>query len=316
MQNKNKPFVIFLIGPTAAGKTDFLFSIYKYLSIDVISVDSALIYKNMDIGTAKPTHHQLEIIPHKLINIKDPSENYSIFEFKKDVMIEINSIIKSGRIPFLVGGTMLYYHILIYGLHFLPSKSESFRKKIYNFIKKNNRSNIIHSFLKKVDPISADNIHVNDHIRLVRCLEIYFLTGNPASILKKKKCIFPYRIIQFGLVTMNRELSYRNITNRFEQMLKLGFEEEVFKLFQRKDLGIHLPSIRSVGYFQMWKYLNGEINYFEMKNQAIYATCHLFKKQMTWLRNWKNINFLSSENKNLSVKTILTILHKLNKNLN
>ncbi|CAL4325299.1 tRNA dimethylallyltransferase [Buchnera aphidicola (Thelaxes suberi)] len=304
-----KPIVIFLMGATTTGKTDFAILLSKYLPIDIISVDSVLIYKNMNIGTAKPSCKILNKIPHKLINIKDPIESYSVFEFQNDAIREINNSIALNRIPFLVGGTMLYYYVLLHGLYCTPPESAYFKTKIFSCVHNKEKIKNFYNLLKKIDPKTALLIHKNDIKRIARALNIYFNTGQLVSNLKlKKKNRIHYEIIQFAMISSDRIEVHKKIKNRFENMLKMGFEEEVIHLFNRGDLNINCPSIRSVGYRQMWNYLNKKISYLEMKNQAIYATCQLYKKQLTWIKKWKDVCFLNSDNKKLAIDTFFIVL--------
>ncbi|QCI26960.1 tRNA (adenosine(37)-N6)-dimethylallyltransferase MiaA [Buchnera aphidicola (Thelaxes californica)] len=311
-----KPIVIFLMGPTTSGKTDFAILLNNYLPINIISVDSGLIYKYMNIGTAKPSVEQLKMVPHYLVNIVDPVEIYSIFRFKKDVLQAIKDSINSHRIPVLVGGTMLYYHVLLHGWHPTPPKNIYFQNKMLSCIHKPEKLKYLYTYLKKIDPLSAKLIHKNDSRRIIRALNIYFSTGLTTSFFKKQDGVrFPYKVIQFSMVVSNRFIAHERIKTRFFHMLELGFQKEVEELFNRGDLNANLPSIRCVGYRQMWSYLNNEISYQDMQKKSIYATCQLYKKQITWLKKWKNIYFLNIENKQLSLDMMLIILKK-NMNLN
>lgn len=275
------------MGPTASGKTAFAMGLCQRYPIDIISVDSALIYRGMDIGTAKPTKQQLIRYPHQLIDICDPSESYSAANFCRDATDAIEIILAKGRIPLLVGGTMLYFKALIEGLSPLPAANVEIRKKIEE--KANQEGwKAIHQELEKVDPVSASKIHPNDPQRLNRALEIYLLTGKSLTDLTQKSGHeLPYNIMQLGMMTEDRRVLHQRIETRFLQMLEQGFENEVKQLITRSDLHLNLPSMRCVGYRQMWEYLRKETSYDEMVFKGIAATRQLAKRQITWLRGWK-----------------------------
>lgn len=295
------------MGPTACGKTKFAISLREYLPIELISVDSALIYRDMDIGTAKPSLSDLSNHPHRLLNIKDPIENYSVAEFYSDVLKEINDIIKLGKIPCLVGGTMFYYNVLLNGLSILPPSNIKIREYLLK-----NKKNFLHKKLELIDPISASRIHKNDIQRLLRALEVFYLSGKNLTELKKNNNHkLPYTIFQFAIIPPSKEWLHDRIKLRVKNMLMLGFQDEVELLFFRGDLHINLPSIRCIGYRQMWEYLEYKINYNEMFNKIIYATKKLAKHQLTWLKKWKNLNkLLYSSNNNILIKQLLDILKK------
>lgn len=284
--------VIFLMGPTGIGKTNLAINLKNYFPIEIINVDSTLIYRGMNIGTAKPSLEERLLVPHHLLDIIDPCETYSVVQFRRDALIHIKNIILKNKIPILVGGTMLYYKSLLYGLSPLPPANSKIRKYIDQILLKHDNI-FLHQQLSKVDLESSKIIHHNDIRRISRALEIFLITGKTLTEIKKipgKK--LPYKIYQFALITKNKNFLYSKINYRLKKMLLLGFEEEVRKLFIRKDLNLSLPSINSIGYRQMWKYLLGKINYEEMIKDIILATKKLIKKQMTWLRNWENIYFI------------------------
>lgn len=303
-----KPVVIFLMGPTASGKSQVAISLRRYLPIELISVDSALIYRGMDIGTDKPNSLELLHHPHRLLNIKDPSEYYSSGEFQLDVLNEISEIIKLGKIPCLVGGTMFYYKILLNGLSFLPPSSIKLRE---NLLRQQKNENFLHKKLELIDPISANRIHKNDLQRLLRALEVFYLSGKSLTELTNNHNYhFPYTVFQFAIIPTNKELLNKKIEYRTNKMLEIGLQKEVENLFFRGDLHINLPSIRCIGYRQMWKYLEYKITYKEMLYQIIYATKKLAKHQLTWLKKWKNINKLYGLNHTTIINEILCILKK------
>lgn len=285
------------MGPTASGKTAFAMALADKYPIDIISVDSALIYRGMDIGTAKPTQDEQKQYPHKLIDICDPAQSYSAANFRHDAIVEIDNSLKNGRIPLLVGGTMLYFKALIEGLSPLPAADSEIRQQIEE---KANRLGwqAIHEDLKKVDPVSAKRIHPNDPQRLNRALEVYLITGKSLTELTEQSGeALPYDIKQFAIMPQDRAELHQRIEQRFLQMLDQGFEDEVKRLMQRSDLHLNLPSIRCVGYRQMWEYLTGDVSYDEMVFKGICATRQLAKRQITWLRGWQQpITWLNSDN--------------------
>ena len=285
------------MGPTASGKTAFAMALADKYPIDIISVDSALIYQGMDIGTAKPTQDEQKQYPHKLIDICDPAQSYSAANFRHDAIVEIENSLKNGRIPLLVGGTMLYFKALIEGLSPLPAADSEIRQQIEE---KANRLGwqAIHEDLKKVDPVSAKRIHPNDPQRLNRALEVYLITGKSLTELTEQSGeALPYDIKQFAIMPQDRAELHQRIEQRFLQMLDQGFEDEVKTLMQRSDLHLNLPSIRCVGYRQMWEYLTGDVSYDEMVFKGICATRQLAKRQITWLRGWQQpITWLNSDN--------------------
>lgn len=288
------------MGPTASGKTDLAIKLRNYLPIELISVDSALIYKGMDIGTAKPSKEKQSLVKHHLLDIVDPSEFYSVAKFQEDAHYNIKNILMRNKIPVLVGGTMLYYKVLVDGLSVLPPANLSIRNKIKKIFEKKG-SIFVHKKLSQIDKESSIIIHPNDKKRIERALEIYLISGKTLTELKNKaKKFLPYKIYQFAILPDNKEVLYKKINDRLKKMLYLGFENEVIKLFERQDLNIDLPSIRCIGYRQMWEYLIGNINYNEMINKTITSTKKLIKHQITWLRNWKNIYFINNECKKKS----------------
>ncbi|BGI50861.1 MAG: tRNA (adenosine(37)-N6)-dimethylallyltransferase MiaA [Arsenophonus endosymbiont of Ceratovacuna japonica] len=306
----NKPLAIFIMGPTASGKTELVMLLRKQLPIEIISVDSASIYRGMDIGTAKPTLEEQKIAPHRLIDILDPSIPYSVANFYRDALLEMKKIVKLGRIPLLVGGTMLYFKVLLEGLSPLPLSNITIRSKIKMQAKKSGWLSI-YKLLETLDPLSAMKIHPNDQQRLSRALEIFLISGRSLTELTKvvgKK--LNYNILQFAILPKNRKIIHQRIEERFIKMLDAGFKNEVNFLYTRGDLNIDLPSIRSVGYRQMWLYLSGEISYNEMIYRGICATRQLAKHQITWLKRWKNVHILDSLDSKEALKTILYIINK------
>lgn len=311
--NKKLPIVIFLMGTTASKKTYLATRLAKILPIELISVDSSLIYKKLDIGTDKPKKNDFFYKKHWLIDIKEPYQLYSVMEFYHDVLQIMDEIIKRGKIPFLVGGNMFYYNKLINTISpLLPPPNFKIRKMIINQIK-NKSYKSYHHMLKKIDIISANKIHCNDIQRNLRALEIFFLTGKPLSKLQKNKGTkIPYKIYQFGLTYYNRQILYKNIENRILKMLELGFEKEVKDLIKNEYLKINFPAIRCIGYKQMFLYILNKISYKEMIQQTTINTRHLAKKQLTWLRYWKNIYWFDSNCIYKAYDFIIKFIKKLN----
>ena len=305
--SEHKPLAIFLMGPTASGKTDLAIQLRQQLPVEVISVDSALIYRGMDIGTAKPSKAELALAPHRLIDICDPAESYSAANFRTDALREMQEISAQGKIPLLVGGTMLYYKALLEGLSPLPSADEKVRSEIEA------KAALIgwvglHQKLSKIDPISAQRINPNDSQRINRALEVFYLTGKTLTELTAQKGeALPYDILQFAIAPEQREVLHRRIEQRFHNMIELGFQQEVEKLYRRPDLNENLPSIRCVGYRQMWEYLRGDYDHDEMVFRGICATRQLAKRQITWLRGWTSpIQWLDSLQPAQALEKVLT----------
>ena len=287
------PQVITIMGPTASGKTALAIELAKKINGEVISVDSALIYRGMDIGTAKPDLTEQDGIKHWLIDIIEPNETYSVAEFRRDAIDCIEDIIARGKVPILAGGTMMYFNGLIKGLSSLPNADDNVRKQIQAFIDEHGLS-AAHRKLCEVDPDSGQRIHENDPQRIIRALEVYELSGKTITELQSiKPKALPYDFTQFSLMPNNRVVLHERIAQRFDLMLANNFEQEVAKL--RKDTRLHceLPAIRSVGYRQMWLYLAGEygdgkIAWETMREKGIVATRQLAKRQITWLRGWSD----------------------------
>ena len=305
--SEHKPLAIFLMGPTASGKTDLAIQLRQQLPVEVISVDSALIYRGMDIGTAKPSKAELALAPHRLIDICDPAESYSAANFRTDALREMQEISAQGKIPLLVGGTMLYYKALLEGLSPLPSADEKVRSEIEAKAALIGWSGL-HQELSKIDPISAQRINPNDSQRINRALEVFYLTGKTLTELTAQKGeALPYDILQFAIAPEQREVLHLRIEQRFHKMIELGFQQEVEKLYRRPDLNENLPSIRCVGYRQMWEYLRGDYNHDEMVFRGICATRQLAKRQITWLRGWTSpIQWLDSLQPAQALEKVLT----------
>lgn len=298
------PLALFLMGPTASGKTDLAIRLRQKFPVEIISVDSALIYKGMDIGTAKPDQSELALAPHRLIDILDPSEAYSAADFRRDALREMQAIADQGKIPLLVGGTMLYYKALLEGLSPLPAADPDIRQQIDDEAKQFGWAHL-HQQLQDIDPVSAQRIHPNDPQRLSRALEVYRISGKTLTELTQTKGeALPFRVKQFAIAPKERAELHRRIELRFEKMVEAGFEQEVRALYQRDDLHPDLPSIRCVGYRQMWDYLDGNGTLDEAIFRGICATRQLAKRQITWLRSWNDLTWLDSENVEQALETL------------
>lgn len=283
------PKVFCLLGPTAVGKTDVAVNWVQQYPLEIISVDSALIYKDMDIGTAKPDANTLAKAPHRLINFLDPAQSYSAANFYQDAVREIEDIIQLGKIPLLVGGTMLYFRALQQGLNAMPEADSALRQKIDALIAEQGLATVYQQ-LQNVDPVSAQKIKPNDRQRIQRALEVYQLTGKPLSEFHQQQTQrLPYEFVNLAIVPEDRVGLHQRIEQRFQNMLTAGVIEEVAALKQREDLHLGLPSMRAVGYRQIWQYLDGEYSKEEMIAKAVAATRQLAKRQITWLRRWPNI---------------------------
>ncbi|MDN2664181.1 tRNA (adenosine(37)-N6)-dimethylallyltransferase MiaA [Psychromonas sp. 14N.309.X.WAT.B.A12] len=289
------PKAIFLMGPTASGKTDLAIKLAQQCRCEIISVDSALIYKQMDIGTAKPSAEEQALAPHMLVDIIDPTESYSAGNFRDDALRLMNEIVARGNTPLLVGGTMLYYKALVEGLSPLPSADPIVRAAIEKQVNESSWQ-ALHEELQQIDPVSAKRIHVNDPQRLARAIEVYRITGKSMTELTEVKSDpIPFDVQQFAIAPSEKAVLHERIERRFDLMLAGGFEEEVRALYERGDLHLDLPSMRCVGYRQMWEYIEGKMDYEEMRFRGVVATRQLAKRQMTWLRGWKqNIHWLES----------------------
>ena len=299
------PPAIFLMGPTAAGKTDLAIELTKVLPCELISVDSALVYRGMDIGTAKPSKQLLAEFPHRLIDILDPAEAYSAADFRRDALQAMAEITARGKIPLLVGGTMLYYKALIDGLADMPAADPQVRAQIEEEAARLGWQ-ALHEQLAAIDPESAARIHPNDPQRLSRALEVYRVSGQSMTALRQRQSAqsteaaasglqqLPYTVANLAIAPANRQVLHRRIEQRFTLMLEQGFIDEVVALRARSDLHAGLPSIRAVGYRQVWDYLDGKLTSAEMQERGIIATRQLAKRQFTWLRSWTDLHWLDS----------------------
>lgn len=337
------PPAICLMGPTASGKTDLAISLCKHLPVDIVSVDSALIYRDMNIGTAKPTAEELLEAPHRLIDILDPIESYSVARFYEDALSEMRKISEKGRIPLLVGGTMMYFRVLRDGIAAMPSADEGVRKEINRLAEEKGWAHI-HSLLKDIDPESAERIKPSDTQRLQRALEVYRVSGRTLTdywrmqrshnsgeanalgaglqeiknnsvrtgnkgeadytIIDDSIPPVPFRLKSFAIAPAERKDLHDRIATRFRTMLESGFEDEVARLRARGDLTLQMPSMRCVGYRQMWEHLDGKYDYDFMVERGIIATRQLAKRQLTWLRSWDELTWLETGDQN-NLATVL-----------
>lgn len=291
-----KPAAIFLMGPTASGKTDLAVELVQRLPVEIISVDSALVYRHMDIGTAKPGPEILSIAPHRLIDICEPTGSYSAANFRTDALAAMQEIHDSGKIPLLVGGTMLYFKALEQGLADLPASDPALRRRLEH--EANNLGlSALHDRLQALDPVAAARIHQNDPQRILRALEVYELSGRPLSELldSQQGKGMPFRAIKLIRAPADRAVLHQRIAQRFTQMLEQGFEQELRELMKTPGFSPALPAMRSVGYRQMINHLLGEISYEEMCDKAVAATRQLAKRQFTWLRKETEAHWLDDE---------------------
>ena len=313
MIDSHLPPAVCLIGPTASGKTELAVELVERLPLDIISVDSVMIYRGMDIGSAKPDPETLARAPHRLIDIRDPVEAYSAAQFREDAQREMAAISDAGRIPLLVGGTMLYFRALLSGLSTLPSANAEIRTRLEAEAEVEGWESL-HRRLAKVDVAAAARIHPNDPQRIQRALEVYELTGIPLSQLQRQQQVdqpLPYRIIKLAVAPADRSVLHQRIASRFEQMLRSGLIEEVEGLRGRGDLHQDLPALRAVGYRQVWDFLEGDIDYTEMVERGIIATRQLAKRQFTWLRAEQTLTLLDSLDGRLQDKALKYIEESL-----
>ncbi len=296
------------MGPTASGKTTLALQVAQALNCEIISVDSALVYRGMDIGTAKPTLQERGAVAHHLIDILDPAQAFSTGQFRARALAAMQDISERGKIPLLVGGTMLYFHALLHGLAELPAGNAAVREMLDRQAAEHGWQ-ALHRRLAEVDPESAQRIHPNDPQRIQRALEVYQLSGKPLTdlIREGQQQTIPYKIIKLVIAPEHRPVLHEMIARRFRQMLEQGLLEEVEALFRRGDLTLAMPSIRAVGYRQVWSYLEGEHDFQTMTEKAIIATRQLAKRQFTWLRRQSDAAWLFTGQKHL-LRTTLEII--------
>ncbi|MGB1173309.1 MAG: tRNA (adenosine(37)-N6)-dimethylallyltransferase MiaA [Marinobacterium sp.] len=300
--------VLFLMGPTASGKTDLALNLFDYMDVEIISVDSALIYREMDIGTAKPDRATLAKYPHALVDILDPTEVYSASDFAEDARQLIDQAHAQGKLPVLVGGTILYFKALAEGLAKLPEANAEIRAEIEAQAEQEGWP-FVHARLAQLDPASGERLGPNDQQRIQRALEVFLMTGRSIdSHWQEQQALeLPWKVIPIALMPEDRAQLHHRIELRFNQMLEQGFEAEVIRLRERGDLNLNLPSMRCVGYRQMWQYLDGELDWQEMHHKGLVATRQLAKRQMTWLRSWQGAEVIDPLVENLFKKTLALI---------
>ncbi|MGO2147638.1 MULTISPECIES: tRNA (adenosine(37)-N6)-dimethylallyltransferase MiaA [Halomonas] len=300
-----RPWAIFLMGPTAAGKTDTAIALHERLGHELISVDSAMVYRGMNIGSAKPSAAELARAPHRLIDLRDPAEPYSAADFREDALSEMRQISAAGKVPLLVGGTMLYYKRLVEGVANMPAADPAIREQLAKQ-RESEGLESLHKKLMDVDPVSAQRIHPNDPQRLMRALEVYYASGRSMSELwgEQQPAPFPWRVLSIALAPDDRRVLHARIEKRFAAMLEEGLIDEVAALKKRSDLHLELPAMKSVGYRQVWEYLNGEYDYAVLKERGVIATRQLAKRQLTWLRSWSNLTWIDSQQLDVVDKTL------------
>ena len=286
----NLPPAILLMGPTASGKTALSLELAAAFGCEIVSVDSAQIYRRMDIGTAKPDVETRRRTPHHLIDVIEPHESYSAARFRDDALTLMREIVERGKTPLLVGGTMLYFKALTEGLNDLPQADPAIRLVI-DTMAEDKGWPALHAELARVDPEAASRIQQNDAQRIQRALEIYYLAGKSMSeLLAKPKYVYlPYRIFAIALIPGDRDWLHARIAERFEVMLELGLIGELRKLRAEYALEPDMPSMRCVGYRQVWKYLDGEYGLGTLREKGVAATRQLAKRQLTWLRSTPDV---------------------------
>jgi len=325
------PPALFLMGPTASGKTDLAMQLAVHFPFELISVDSVMVYRQMDIGAAKPDFETLQRFPHRLVNIKDPSEPYSAAEFREDALGYMAEISAVGRIPLLVGGSMMYFKALRQGIGAMPGASEGLRSSLFAEAEQVGWP-AMHEKLLQLDPQAAQKIHPHNRQRIQRALEVCLLTGKPFSSFwgvqegsgdgvsgsysgfeietdwnRGQPASLPYEVLTIALAPAARSVMHQRIRDRYTQMLEQGLVAEVKQLYARGDLTSELPSIRAVGYRQVWDFLEGKDDYETMVEKGVAATRQLSKRQMTWLRRWPDANWLDSKDDQLVDKAIQLI---------
>jgi tRNA dimethylallyltransferase len=311
MSKNIHPPAVFLMGPTASGKTALAVHLVEHLPLEIISVDSALVYRGMDIGTAKPDAETLARAPHHLLDIRDPAETYSAAAFCEEARRLMAGITGRGRVPLLVGGTMLYFRALLHGLDDLPKADPALRKEIEAEAAEWGWP-ALHAELARVDPVTATRLAPNDSQRIGRALEIFRLRGMPmSSQLQQASNELPYRVLQLALLPSDRAVLHQRIAARFDAMLAAGLIDEVRALRQTCALNAAMPSMRAVGYRQAWAYLEGEIDLTQLRDQGIAATRQLAKRQLTWMRSWPGVVELDCLADDLHAEALRQVRHHL-----
>jgi tRNA dimethylallyltransferase len=297
-----------LLGPTASGKSRLALELAERRPVEIVSVDSALVYRGLDIGTAKPAPAERKRVPHHLIDLVEPDEAYSTGRWRADALAAIAGIVERGRIPLLVGGTMLYYRALVAGLDALPQGDAAVRSEIDAQAAARGWP-ALHADLQRIDPASAQRIQPGDAQRIQRALEVWRLTGQPLSALQgQSRQELPFSLRAFALVPSDRGALHAAIARRFDEMLAAGLVEELRALRQAHRLHEGLPSMRAVGYRQAWDLLEGRIDGAQMRSQAIAATRQLAKRQLTWLRSFADVEPLEAERSTIALQRLLAAL--------
>ncbi len=312
----HKPLVLFLMGPTASGKTDLAIGLRQQLPVGLISVDSALVYRGLDIGSAKPSLEEQALAPHRLLDLRDPAEPYSAADFRADALAEIEAIVAEGKIPLLVGGTMMYFKALLEGFAEMPAADADIRAKIEADAEQHGWP-YVHEQLRQVDPDCAETIHPNHSQRISRALEVYRASGQTMTQLRAAQdrqaddLKSRYEVVQIAIAPRDRAVLHERIERRFRVMLERGFLEEVEGLYQRGDLHADLPAIRAVGYRQVWEYLDQQCSYDEMVERGIVATRQLAKRQLTWLRGWDQLNWVYTDTEDGQIRKKTTLINEI-----
>ncbi|WP_444997334.1 tRNA (adenosine(37)-N6)-dimethylallyltransferase MiaA [Aliikangiella sp. IMCC44359] len=305
--------VIFLMGPTASGKTALAIDLYQTHQFELISVDSAMVYTHLNIGSAKPTAKELEQAPHHLIDFVDPAQSYSASQFSTDAKTLINQIHAKGKVPILVGGTMLYFKALRDGLADLPQAEPVVRDALQKELEAKGIEHL-HRELSLFDAKTAERLHTNDTQRILRAIEVYRISEKPISVWHAEQALdaLPNPLLSIALAPQDRAILHQRIEQRFQLMMKQGFLAEVTALFKREDLSLQCPAIKSVGYRQVWQHLMGEMSLDEAVERAIIATRQLAKRQYTWLRSWPDVQWfdpLQEEQKEKARKAIIEFVN-------
>ncbi len=296
MSEVDQPPAICLLGPTASGKSDLALALCEEWPCEIVSVDSAQVYRGMDIGTAKPSAAERAQVPHWLIDIRDPAETYTAADFRRDALAAMAAITAAGKVPLLVGGTMLYFKALLEGLASMPAADAAVRAEIEQDAARHGWPHV-HAQLAAVDPEAAQRIHPHHSQRIQRALEVYRVGGLPMSELHRQQAQQrpDYRFVQVAIAPLERRVLHERIAARFERMLEQGLVDEVQTLRGRGDLTPDLPAMRSVGYRQVWQYLDGELSRGALTERGVVATRQLAKRQLTWLRNWPELCWIHTD---------------------
>ena len=291
-----RPPVVFLMGPTASGKTDIALRLAETRPMEIVSVDSAVVYRGLDVGTAKPPPDERARVPHHLVDIVDPEERYSAGRFRDDAVAAIEAIRARGRVPLLVGGTMLYFRALAEGLAPMPPADAEVRAALEREAEESGLA-ALHAELAGADPEAAARIHPNDPQRIQRALEVYRITGRPITAFQRERSAEPLaaELLRIAVAPGDRERLHERIAARFDAMLAAGLVEEVRALRGRPGMHGDLPAMRAVGYRQAWQYLEGELDAAGLRQRGIVATRQLAKRQLTWLRGTPDVEWYDSE---------------------